>query len=144
MISHIYTRVQAKARARQIKAEGPATVSLAAALEKVAQEMGFRDWNTLSAKADDTPRSRWQIGQTVEGCYLGHAFTGRIKAARQAHGGFWHLTIVFDAPVDVVASEKFSNYRSQVNCVLNSQGVTVQHTSDGSPHLVLHDRWSAS
>ena len=50
MTSHIYTRVQAKARARQLKAESDTPLSLAAALEIVAKDMGFRDWNTASAR----------------------------------------------------------------------------------------------
>ena len=69
MISHIYTRVQAKARARQIKADSPVPISLAAALEYVAQEMGFRDWNTASARLSNTPEAHWLGGERVSGTY---------------------------------------------------------------------------
>ena len=78
MISHIYTRVQAKARARQLKAESADPISLSAALEIVAKEMGFRDWNTASARLSNVPDSQWQVGERVSGTYLKRQFSGRI------------------------------------------------------------------
>lgn len=81
--------------------------------------------------------ARWQIGQAVHGRYLNQPFTGRIKAANEGIGGFWRLTLQFDAPVDVVTSRHFSNFRSQVRCVINAQGTTTEKTSDGTPHVTL-------
>ena len=125
-------------RLREAMASAGTPMSHAAALETVARKHGFRDWNTAQAAAQrQKPRPRWQIGQAVRGSYLGHAFNGRIKAARENTGGYWQLTLLFDDPVDVVASERFSNFRRQVNCLVNAQGVTHERTSDGTPHLVL-------
>lgn len=130
-------KAQAK-RLRDTMATCGTALSHAAALEVVAKQHGFRDWNTAQAAAKrQHPTPRWQIGQSVHGRYLGHAFTGRIKAARENAGGFWQLTLVFDDPVDVVASKWFSNFRRQVTVMLNAQGVTLERTSDGTPHMVL-------
>lgn len=130
-------KTQAK-RLREAMAHSGTPLSHSAALEAVARQHGFRDWNTAQASAKQArPQPRWQIGQAVHGQYLGHAFTGHIKAATENSGGFWKLTIVFDDPVDVVTSPAFSNFRQQVSCVINGQGVTLERTSDGTPHLVL-------
>jgi len=134
------SRDELKALAKRLRAamqDAGTPMTHTAALEAIAKQWGFRDWNTLSAKATDAPQLRWQIGQAVTGHYLGHAFTGKVKAAKLASAGFWHLTLVFDTPVDVVASAHFSNFRRQVNCVVNSQGISLQATSDGQPHVVL-------
>lgn len=130
-------KMQAK-RLRQTMAEAGQQLSHSAALEAVARQWGYRDWNTLSAVAPEhTPTQNWQVGQRVKGFYLGHAFTGHIKSAGKAGVGFWRLTLVFDEPVDVVASAQMSNFRRQVNCTVNGQGITLDRTSDGQPHVVL-------
>jgi len=115
-------------------------ISHSESLEHVAHRWGARDWNTLSAAAptpENPPRHhpRWQIGQRIGGRYLGQVFEGQIKAANQQHGGFWQLTLVFDHPVDVVTSNHFSNFRKQVNCTINSQGVSPARTSNGDPQM---------
>ncbi|UYV35867.1 glyoxalase superfamily protein [Rhodobacteraceae bacterium D3-12] len=125
-------------RLREAMAYAGTPLSHSEALETVARQHGFRDWNTAQASAKrQNPAPRWQIGQAVTGRYLGHAFTARIKSATESTGGFWRLTLVFDQPVDVVASKAFSNFRRQVSCVINGQGVTHERTSDGTPHMVL-------
>ncbi len=138
MISHIYTRVQAKARARQIKAEGPATLSLAAALEQVAQEMGFRDWNTASARLSNTPEASWQVGERVSGHYLKRPFAGRIHGVRELQGGAgYEVTLHLDEPVDVVDWESFSALRQRITAHVSPEGVSWTKTSDGAPHLTV-------
>lgn len=129
-------KAQAK-RLRSSLAQQGNPISHAAALETLATQWGFRDWNTLSAAADSAAPI-WQVGQAVAGRYLGHAFTGRLKSVREASGGHWHLTVVFDRPIDVVASDRFSALRRQVSATVNARGVTHQKTSDGQPHLVLN------
>ena len=110
MVSHIYTRVQAKARARQIKAEHGASMSLSAALEHVAREMGFRDWNTASARLSNLPEAAWQVGERVIGHYLKRPFAGRIHGVRELQDGAgYEVTLHFDEPVDVVDWESFSS-----------------------------------
>lgn len=138
MTSHIYTRVQAKARARQIKAESEGTLSLAAALEEVAREMGFRDWNTASARLSNAPDTSWQVGERVRGHYLKRAFTGRIHGVRELQAGSgYEVTIHFDAAVDVVEWDSFSAHRHRVTALVSPEGVSWAKTSDGVPHLVV-------
>ena len=129
-------KAQAK-RLRSTLADQGTSLSHSAALETLARQWGFRDWNTLSA-ASENAAPAWQVGQTVSGRYLGHAFAGRLKSVREATGGHWQLTLVFDQPIDVVTSDRFSSLRRQVSATVNARGVTHQKTSDGQPHLVLH------
>ncbi len=138
-MTQIPSRDVLKAQAKRLRADLGAKgtqMTHAAALETVAHQWGMRDWNTLAAKADVTPVS-WHPGQRVSGRYLGHPFTGRIKAAEQVSSGFWTLTVRFDAPVDVVESEHFSALRRQVNATINPRGETPQKTSNGQPHMVI-------
>ena len=125
-------------RLRATMADGGTALSHSAALEAIARQWGYRDWNTLSAAApDEVATPRWQVGQRVTGHYLGQAFVGRIKSAAQASGGFWRLVLVFDEAVDVATSARISNFRRQVPCTINGQGITAERTSDGQPHVVL-------
>jgi len=124
-------------RLRDAMAQSGKPITHSEALETVARQHGHRDWNTAHAAARWENPPRWQIGQRIRGRYLAQSFTGRIKSASESTGGFWRLTLVFDTPVDVVRSRHFSNYRRQVSCVINPQGVTHEKTSDGTPHLAL-------
>lgn len=133
----VSTMKQQARRLRTAMQEAGTPLSHAAALETVARQHGHRDWNTASAAARWENPPRWQVGQAVRGRYLSQPFTGRIKSVGEGMGGFWHLTLQFDAPVDVVTSQHFSNLRSQVRCTVNAQGTTTGKTSDGTPHLTL-------
>ncbi len=138
MIQHIYTRVQAKARARELKANSEPKLSYAAALEQVAREMGFRDWNTAAARLSNEPEACWQVGERVSGAYLKRAFRGRVHAVRELHGGEgYELTLHFDDPVDVVDWESFSAFRQRVTALVSPEGVSWKKTSDGVPHLTV-------
>ena len=138
MTSQIYTRVQAKARARQIKAESATPISLSAALERVAHEMGFRDWNTASARLSNSPDFSWQVGARVCGQYLKRPFKGRIHGVRELHGqSGYQLTIDFDDPVDVVDWDSFSAFRKRVTVMVSPEGITWARTSDGVPHMIV-------
>lgn len=138
MTSHIYTRVQAKARARQLKAKSKTAMTLAQALEIVAKEMGFRDWNTASARLSNTPETRWHVGERVSGQYLKQSFAGRIHAVRELQAGSgYEVTIHFDTPVDVVEWESFSAHRQRVKAIVSPEGISWAKTSDGAPHLIV-------
>ncbi|MEM9375904.1 MAG: glyoxalase superfamily protein [Pseudomonadota bacterium] len=138
MTSHIYTRVQAKARARQIKTESAVPMSLSAALETVAKEMGFRDWNTASARLSNAPESRWQVGERVSGRYLKRHFRGRIHGVRELNtGSGYEVTVHFDTPVDVVDWDSFSAFRQRVTACVSPEGISWTKTSDGIPHLIV-------
>lgn len=130
-----------KAQAKRLRAmmqDKNTPITHAMALEAVSRQWGYRDWNTLSAKAKSNAPVGWLVGQRVAGRYLGHDFKGELKAVRAAHGGYWYLTVVFDDAVDVVESEAFSSFRKQVNVVLNADGVTQAKTSNGVPHMELY------
>lgn len=129
-------KAQAKRLRSDLAAKGQ-TLSHAQALETIAHQWGARDWNTLSARASNT-HPGWAPGQRVTGRYLGHAFAGEVKAARQQANGFWALTLRFDEAIDVVTSNQFSAFRRQVNSTINADGQSPQKTSDGQPHMVLH------
>lgn len=136
-----------KAQARRLRAklaEAGHTLTHAAALEAVAHQWGARDWNTLCARAGDTPTPAWQIGQRVTGRYLGHPFRAVVKAAQQRGSTHWRLTLRLDEAVDVARSTQFSCLRRQISCTLDARGRSPQKTSDGVPQMVLHDHWARS
>lgn len=138
MTHHIYTRVQAKARARELKTKSDEQLSYSAALERVAREMGFRDWNTASARLSNEPEACWQIGERVSGAYLKRPFRGRVHAVRELHDGAgYELTLHFDEPVDVVDWESFSGLRQRVTAFVSPEGRSWTKTSDGVPHLTV-------
>lgn len=133
------TRSQAKARARQIRAQSAGRLSLAAALEHVAKELGYKSWNVASARLSNAPETPWQVGDRVSGQYLQCAFNGRIHAVRELQGGQgYELTLHFDEPVDVVKWESFSGMRQRVHAMVSPDGISWNKTSDGVPHIILH------
>ena len=138
MTSHIYTRVQAKARARQIRADSAGPITLAAALEQVAKDMGFRDWNTASARLSNAPETNWQVGERVSGQYLKRTFSGHIHGVRELPSGSgYEVTVHFDQPVDVVDWDSFSAHRRRVTARVSPEGISWAQTSDGVPHLIV-------
>ena len=129
-----------KGHARKLRdtlARAGTPVSHSAALEHLAHQWGYRDWNTLSEAAAPPGRCAWTLGQRVSGRYLGHAFGGTVRSARRKGPDHVELTIAFDTPVDVVTSPRFSSLRRHVSCTLGPTGRTVEKTSDGQPHMVL-------
>lgn len=110
------------------------------ALELIAGQHGFRDWNTLMGVIGNKPPARsYNIGDQVIGHYLGQMFTGRIIAVQtltSAHGRT-RVTFDFDEAVDVITFDGWSAYRKRVTCTLDSEGRTVEKTSNGVPHMVL-------
>ena len=143
MDSPIPSRTALKSQAKRLRAtlsEQGKTISHAQSLEAIAQTYGARDWNTLNAGSFDETRPNhrdWQVGQRVSGQYLGHRFTGEIKAARSIGSTHWALTLVFDQAVDVVESAHFSNLRRQVNCTVGLDGRSSAKTSNGQAQVVL-------
>ena len=136
--SHEVLKQQARRLRQDLVASGH-EVSHAQALEKVAHIWGARDWNTLVASAPQAEtainRVRWQVGQRVSGRYITQPFEGVIKSSNRQSGDFWRLVLVFDDTVDVVTSTHFSNFRKQVACTINTQGVSPTSTSDGEPQM---------
>lgn len=105
-------------------------------LEALAAQHGYRDWNTLSAHCGETD---WpEIGERVEGTYLSHNFTGTVRSVHiTKNEGIRRYHFQFDKPIDVVASDKFTNFRSRVSADLNSdlQSVDIKWAPDDILHL---------
>lgn len=133
---------QLKAEARLLRRESQnqgRPVSHSAALERIAVYYGFRDWNTLRARA--SAMKALQIGMQVEGRYLGQPFTGVVHGlAACGSRGHQRITLQFTRPVDVVRFASFSSWRQRVSAVITACGRSPQKTSDGQPQLVVGPR----
>lgn len=129
--------VEAKAAARRLRAEAGDVIAHGQALDLVARRHGFRDWNGLAAAVGSGPPRAWAVGGRVAGRYLGHPFTARVVAVEPIRTGWWRIALHFDEPMDVVASEHFSNLRSRITAVVGPAGASRERTSDGRPHLVV-------
>ncbi|XYK82190.1 MAG: glyoxalase superfamily protein [Labrenzia sp.] len=129
---------QAKRLRLAISNSDSADVSHSKSLELVAKQYGYRDWNTLHAATKSNGFRPFTVGDRVNGTYLGQSFEGEILGfAKTSQSGTYRVTIQFDAPVDVVTFDSFSAYRSRVTCTIRENGVAINRTSDGRPHLVM-------
>lgn len=130
---------QAKRLRSSLAARG-GEVSHSRALEFIAAQYGFRDWNTLHAAVANRPAlDPYALGSRVRGTYLGQPFEGRILGvqALTAQPGRYRLTLDFDQPVDVVTFESFSALRKRVTCTIDGSGRSPAKTSNGRPHVEL-------
>ncbi|MDX5594974.1 glyoxalase superfamily protein [Pseudovibrio sp. SPO723] len=131
----------AKKRAREVRANLALigkVITHSEALEHVAKELGFRNWNVAAARLSNRPQLHLSIGDRVSGRYLKQPFEGTVLSVHPiGHGDAYQLTLQFDEAVDVVRFESFSAYRQRVNATVSPEGVTWAKTSDGAPHLVL-------
>ncbi|MFZ2103411.1 MAG: glyoxalase superfamily protein [Oricola sp.] len=135
------TREQAKLRARELRVElreRGVAISHGQALERVAAELGYRNWNTAVARLSNEPPFSIAVGDTVSGAYLKQPFTGRVLAVHEIGGGsHFKVTLHFDEPVDVVAFDSFSAFRQRVTATIDADGVSPNRTGDGEPHMVI-------
>lgn len=125
MNSDTLTAENLKAQAKRLKEHFSAqniTLSHSEALEALAKQHGFKNWNVLSAKlkhGKNTPD--WPtLDDKISGTYLGHSFTAkvlRINVTNLPH--LRRYKIHLDEPIDVVKSELFNNFRQRINCFLN-------------------------
>lgn len=130
-------KTQAKALRRSLAGEGH-VISHSKSLETLANQFGYRDWNTLHAIAGNGTSVPYTLGEAVRGIYLGQAFEGEIVSLRKlSKDNRYGLTIKFDVPVDVVKFEGMTNFRSMVKVTLNDNGRSSEKTSDGQPHMAL-------
>ena len=106
-------------------------------LEILAKQLGFRNWNTLSAKAASN-KPQWALGARVSGAYLGQAFEGKLVAVR-AYGDERHhaITVQFDKPVEVAELGPYTATRIRVSAVIDDEGKTFEKTSNGKPHMLI-------
>ena len=128
-------KAQAK-RLRAALAEDGDFISHSEALELLAKQLGFRDWNTLHAAIGNRP-APLQLGDRIAGAYLGQPFEGEIIAVEALSGGRRRITIDFDEAVDVVTFESFSAFRKRVTAVIDEDGKSAEKTSDGRPQMEL-------
>jgi len=135
------TRDEAKQRAKALRGELFARgvkISYSQALERVAAELGFRDWNTAVARLSNDPDFALQVGDTVSGTYLKQNFTARVLAVTELSGGsHFQVTLDLEEAVDVVTFDSFSAFRRRVNGTVDDRGISPARTSDGEPHLVI-------
>lgn len=130
-------KAQAK-RLRNALAEEGDFIKHGEALELVARQFGYRDWNTLHAAAGNRSPLPLAVGQDVSGLYLGQPFKARILSLQTlADDGFMRIALDLDEAVDVVKFDSFSAYRKRIQATIRPDGSTVTRTSDGEPHLRL-------
>lgn len=129
-------KLQAKRLRQSLETEGT-SISHAEALELVAKQFGFRDWNTMSARISNATRNELQVGHRVTGRYLGHAFSGILLGLQTLSGGRRQVAVRLDEPIDVVKSRWFSSYRRRITGTLEKNGTSYARTSDGQPVLAL-------
>ncbi len=141
MTLRIQTKGEAKARARIYKAQlafKGQTITHSAALEHVAKQSGYRNWNAMSARLPNSLNTPFRLGNRVTGAYMKKSFHGRVIALRRLQNGRAHeITVEFDNPVDVVHFNSFSNLRKRARVVVAPSGVSVLKTSDGAPYMVV-------
>ncbi|MDP7150171.1 MAG: glyoxalase superfamily protein [Paracoccaceae bacterium] len=140
MVKHLPSIDKAKAQANRLRQDLAAKgedISHSSALERVAVQHGFQDWNTFYAAMGNRSAPRYTLGGRVSGKYLGQPFRGTIHAAAQSRPGWVQLVLDLDEAVDVVSFESFSNYRSRIRGQVGPDGHSREKTSDGTPHLVV-------
>ncbi|MDF1720245.1 MAG: glyoxalase superfamily protein [Minwuia sp.] len=141
----ISMKQQAK-RLRSVLAETGQSMSHAQALEAVARQHGFRDWNTAAATMPSAPAAkapapnalRLMPGDRVQGLFMGQPFRGEVRAVNMlSRDRLARVSIEFDAAVDVVTFDSFSSFRKRVACQIGPDGISPQKRSDGTPHMRL-------
>lgn len=130
---------QAKRLRTRLEADGT-SVSHSRALELIAHQYGYRDWNTFHAAIGNRPPVPWQVGDGVRGRYLSQPFDAEIIAVETVRDGWFRVTLDLDEAVDVVAFDSFSNLRKRVTGVIGPDGASREKTSNGQPQLVLERR----
>ncbi|WP_425417783.1 glyoxalase superfamily protein [Oricola indica] len=134
---------RAKALRKAMNANG-VKISYGQALERVAAEVGYRDWNTAVARLSNEPPFSIQVGDIVSGTYLKQPFTAEVLAVELIGGGsHYRVTLHLEEAVDVVTFDSFSAFRQRVQGTVDDTGVSPSRTSDGEPHLVIRPLVSA-
>ena len=107
------------------------------ALEEVARQHGYRDWNTASAMLPERLAVPVQVGQRVKGSYLSRPFTGMVLGVQLLSDmRHYEVTVKFDKPVNVSKFD-WPMERHRVRATVDVTGVSPARTSDGEPHMRL-------
>lgn len=133
------TSLKAEARLlRQEREKAGTPLSHGAALEAVAHQHGYRDWNTARASLPERAATPVQVGERVTGTYLKQPFAGLVIGVKLLSDmQHYQVTVKFDEPVDVVTSTLFSAFRQRVTATLDIHGVSPARTGDGEPQMRL-------
>lgn len=134
------TTAQAKEHAKRLRtqlADQGTAIGHANALELVAHQNGFRDWNSFHAAIGNRPPDGWSPGGRVQGTYLSQPFEATVTAVEMLRPGWFRLTLDLDKAVDVVTFDSFSNYRKRVRGVVGPAGTSRERTSNGRPQLEI-------
>ncbi len=134
------TAAEAKAQARNLReqlATQGTKIGHAKALELVAHQHGFRDWNTFHAQIGNRAPENWTPGGRVRGTYLSQPFEATVLTIEATRPGWFRLTLDLDHAVDVVTFESFSNFRKRISLAVGPEGLSHERTSDGVPHLMI-------
>lgn len=128
-----------KQQAKRLRAQMESDVSHSNALELLAHQMGFKDWNTLSALAGSAASGPpVTLGDRVSGRYIGQRFEGRVLSITNLRdSGNYRITLDFDKAVDVVKFDGFSCMRKRVTSVIEASGASSRRTSNDGPILQL-------
>ena len=133
-----YLKQQAKRLRSQLSVDAK-PVSHSQALELLAHQYGYKNWNVLHAACGNQPPGPpVTLGAQVSGRYLGQSFTGEVIAvATLLQSDQFRITVNFEKPVDVIKFEGWSALRRRVSSQINRQGQSPQRTSDGAPIMEL-------
>ena len=126
----------AKAQAKRLRADltkAGTPISHSQALELVAHQNDFRDWNTFHAALGNGPKPAGlddlKIGQTIGGVYLGQKFEGTLIGVQSMSGGArFRVTLDLPKPVDVVQFDSFSSFRKRISGTVNQDGRSSEKT----------------
>ncbi|MFG1497909.1 glyoxalase superfamily protein [Saccharospirillum sp. HFRX-1] len=128
-------KAQAK-RLRQLMAAEGVDIGHSQALELIAKDHGYRDWNTLSAELKNT-QPPVAVGEWVNGHYQGQPFRAEVRSVEMERLGYWRLRLQLEQPLDVVTSPRFSALRRHLMATVDDRGITSERLSSGEPLLRL-------
>lgn len=140
MNTSIPTLAEAKQHAKNLRdqlAEKGTEISHSNALERVAAQYGYRDWNTFHVAVGNRPPDGFVAGERLRGTYLSQPIAGTVVAVEMVRPGWFRLELDLDVAVDVVTFDSFSNFRKRIRGVVGPMGTSVEKTSDGVPHLEI-------
>jgi hypothetical protein len=140
MTRDLPTLSEAKTMAKALRkrlAEDGVVLGHSQALERIAQDHGFKDWNGFHAVIEAGQSDTWTIGRRVTGRYLSQPFEATVRFSEELRPGWFRLVLDLDEAVDVVRFERFSNLRKQIRIEVGPAGHSKERTTDGTPHVQL-------
>jgi len=130
---------QAKRLKSKLASDGE-TINHARALELIASQYGFKDWNTLHATAGNRIGiEHLRPGASVSGRYLGQSFKAKLLGITGSTAAADRYRVVLDLEeaVDIVTFESFSAFRKRIHGTVGPDGMSRERTSNGLPQLEL-------